>query len=210
MRQLDMMYEIRDYLERHPQAAIVCLGCGLDFDARRCGDNRNRIFNIDFPDVIAAREELGGKDARETNICSDLTDLTWMEQIDAPDGAVFYAAGVFHYLKTEDVRRLILRLTALFPGSRLLFDMVGSMGYRMMMKLALKEHGMGDLGNMFYSGNPKKMIAPWSDRIEVSVRKYMMGYYDMKSPGVRGSHRFLARLGDGLMKMTIVKVEIKK
>lgn len=38
MRQLDMMYEINDYLRNHPNASIVCLGCGLDFDTRRCGN----------------------------------------------------------------------------------------------------------------------------------------------------------------------------
>ena len=37
MRQLDMMWEINDYLKDHPKASIVCLGCGLDLDPRRCG-----------------------------------------------------------------------------------------------------------------------------------------------------------------------------
>ena len=32
--------------------------------------------------------------------------------------------------------------------------------------------------------------------------------YDMKTPGVRGIHRFLARAGDDLMKMQIVRVEM--
>ena len=59
----------------------------------------NKIFNVDFPDVIAMREELAGTNPRETNIVSDLTDLSWMDQVDARNGAVFYAAGVFHYLK---------------------------------------------------------------------------------------------------------------
>ena len=210
MRQLDMMFEIRDYLKKNPDASIVCLGCGLDFDARRCGDARNRIFNVDFPDVIAAREELGGLDERDTNIRSDLTDLSWMDKIEAAHGAVFYAAGVFHYLKAEDVKQIVLTMADRFPGSRLIFDMVGPFGYKMMMKVALKEHGMGDLGNMFYSSDPKKMISAWSDRLRVSVRGYMLGYSDMKAPGVRASHRFLARLGDRLMKMTIVKIEMQE
>lgn len=80
LRQLDMMWEINDYIEGHPDASIVCMGCGLDFDARRCGTERNRIFNIDFPDVIETREILGGIDPRETNIISDLNDYGWMEK----------------------------------------------------------------------------------------------------------------------------------
>ena len=37
VRQLDIMQEIREYVSEHPDASIVCMGCGLDFDARRCG-----------------------------------------------------------------------------------------------------------------------------------------------------------------------------
>ena len=35
----------------------------------------------------------------------------------------------------------------------------------------------------------------------------MLGYYDMKAPGVKGIHRFLAKLSDKAMKMNIVKME---
>ena len=107
LRQMDMMWEIEDYNAFHPEASIVCLGCGLDTDPRRCGSKGNRIYNIDFPDVIAAREELSG----------------------------------------------------------------------------------------------------WSDRIRVTARGYMLGYYDMRTPGVRAIHRLLARIGDSLMKMQIVRME---
>lgn len=208
MRQLDMMWEIKDYIADHPDAAIVCMGCGLDLDARRCGSERNRIFNIDFPDVMAAREQLAGVDPRETNICMDLTDHRWMEQIDAKAGAVFFAAGVFHYLSKEDVKDLILKMAEVFPGCRLVFVAVGKLGYKMMMKAVLKNHGMKDFGELFYTGNAEQELSAWSDRITVTSRGYMLGYYDMKTPGVRGIHRFLAKAGDNLMKMQIVRVEI--
>ncbi|MDO4876257.1 MAG: class I SAM-dependent methyltransferase [Oscillospiraceae bacterium] len=207
LRQLDMMWEINDYIEGHPDASIVCMGCGLDFDARRCGTERNRIFNIDFPDVIETREILGGIDPRETNIISDLNDYGWMEKINAENGTVFFAAGVFHYLKREDLRALIVRMAETFPGCRLAFDTVGKFGYKMMMREVLKRHGMNDFGTLFYSGNARKELSGWSDDIVVSSRGYMLGYYDMKNPGVRGIHRFLAKAGDSLMKMQIVRVE---
>ena len=207
MRQLDMMWEINDYIKAYPDASIVCMGCGLDFDARRCGSERNRIFNIDFPDVIETREKLGGVDSRETNIVSDLTDFRWMEKIDAENGAVFYAAGVFHYLKREDLKALVVEMARRFPGCRRVFDTVGRFGYKMMMKAVLKKHGMKDFGELFYTGNGEKELTGWSDKISVSSRKYMLGYYDMRKPGVRGKHRFLARVADNLLKMQIVRID---
>lgn len=207
VRQLNMMYEINDYLNHRPNASIVCLGCGLDLDPRRCGNKQNKIFNVDFPNVIATREKLAGTDQRETNIASDLTDLSWMDQIDARKGAVFYAAGVFHYLKKEDVRTIILKMTELFPGCRLVFDTVGTLGYKLMMRVVLKRHEMSDFGNLFYTNNAAQELSAWSDTITVSSKGYMLGYYSLNSPGIRGIHRLLAHMTDKIMRMQIVKVE---
>lgn len=208
MRQLDMMYEINDYLRNHPNASIVCLGYGLDLDSRRCGNQQNKIFNVDFPDVIAMREELAGTNPRETNIVSDLTDLSWMDQVDARNGAVFYAAGVFHYLKKENVKAIVLKMTELFPGCRLVFDTVGTLSYKLMMRVILKKHGMNNFGNLFYTNNSVKDLSSWSDKISVSSKGYMLGYYDMKLPSIKGIHRLLANIGDNIMHMQIVKIEL--
>ena len=35
----------------------------------------------------------------------------------------------------------------------------------------------------------------------------MLGYNDLKSPSVSGFFRFLAKLGDGFMKMQIVRID---
>lgn len=55
MRQNDLAYEVRDYLKTHPTAAVVNLGCGLDSTGRTCDNGSCRIYNLDFPDVIAVR-----------------------------------------------------------------------------------------------------------------------------------------------------------
>lgn len=58
MRQNDLAFEVRDYLKAHPNAAVVNLGCGLDNTGRSCDNGSCRIYNLDFPDVIAVRKEL--------------------------------------------------------------------------------------------------------------------------------------------------------
>ena len=49
-------------------------------------------------------------------------------------------------------------------------------------------------------------IGAWDSRLRVSSRGYMLGYTDLKDPSVSGFFRFLARVGDGMMKMQIVKI----
>ena len=58
MRQNDLAFEVRDYLKSHPNAAVVNLGCGLDNTGRSCDNGSCKIYNLDFPDVIAVRNEL--------------------------------------------------------------------------------------------------------------------------------------------------------
>lgn len=90
-RQFDMASVCRTYLKDHPKACVVNLGCGLDTTFRQVDNGHARAYNLDFPDAIAARNELLGDRERETNIACDLNDLSWFEQIDfrPEDGIVF-------------------------------------------------------------------------------------------------------------------------
>lgn len=74
MRQNDLAYEVRDYLKTHPTAAVVNLGCGLDCTGRACDNGLCKLYNLDFPDVIAVRNALLPAEEREENIPCDLND----------------------------------------------------------------------------------------------------------------------------------------
>ena len=90
MRQNDLAWEVRAYLKNHPCAAVVNLGCGLDNTGRACDNGRCKIYNLDFPDVIALRQQLLPAGEREQNIPCDLKDPAWFDKIDASGGAVFF------------------------------------------------------------------------------------------------------------------------
>ena len=62
------------------------------------------------------------------------------------------------------------------------------------------------MGAYFAVSDAAKEISAWDSRLQVSSRGYMLGYNDLKDPSVSGFFRFLARVGDGVMKMQIVKI----
>ena len=124
------------------RCAVVNLGCGLDDTFRKCDNGFCRGYNIDLPDVIEVRNELLPAGEREQNLACDLNDYRWMNQIDASDGAVFFAAGVFYYFKTEDARRLFSAMAEHFPGAVLAFDSCNERGAKLMRKTWLKEAGI--------------------------------------------------------------------
>ncbi len=206
MRQLDIMWEVRSYLKQHPNAAIVNLGCGLDQTGRVCDNGSCRIYNLDFPDIIAARKQLLPAGDREMSFATDLKDYSWMEKIDGSDGVIFFAAGVFHYFKASEVESLVRQMAKRYPGGRLIFDTVGKLGLKLMMSKTLKSMGIDDVDGLFYVDDPQKELN-WGDRIRITSRGYMLGYYDMKSPGIRSGHRLLARIGDRVMHMAVHRAE---
>ena len=208
MRQNDLAFEVRDYLKTHPNAAVVNLGCGLDNTGRRCDNGTCRIYNLDFPDVIAVRNELLPAGEREQNIACDLNDTAWFGQIDASGGAVFFAAGVFYYFLTKQVKKLVQAMTDAFPGAVLVFDAANEKAVKLIAKTWLKDAKIKDVGAYFAVSDAKRELSAWDSRLRVSSRGYMLGYNDLKDPSVSGFFRLLARIGDGMMKMQIVKLQV--
>ena len=206
MRQNDLAAEICDYLKTHPTAAVVNLGCGLDNTGRHCDNGRCRIYNLDFPDVIKVRDELLPAGEREENVPCDLNDTAWFDRIDASDGAVFFASGVFYYFLTEQVKRLVSAMAGAFPGGVLVFDAAGKTAVKMIAKTWLKDAKIKDVGAYFAVSDAKSEIGVWDERLRVSSRGYMLGYNDLRDPSVSGFFRFLAGFGDRMMKMQIVKI----
>ena len=207
MRQNDLAWEVRDYLKAHPKAAVVNLGCGLDDTGRSCDNGCCRIYNLDFPSVIEVRDQLLPAGEREQNIGCDINDFSWFDKIDAADGAVFFAAGVFYYFLTEQVRALVQAMAVRFPGGRLVFDAAGKSAVKMMLKTWIKDAKIQDVGAYFAVSDAGKELSGWSPAIRVSSRGYMLGYQSLDDPSVKGMFRTLAKVGDGMMKMQIVRIE---
>ena len=209
MRQYDLAFEVRDYLKDHPNAAVVNLGCGLDGTGRSCDNGSCKIYNLDLPDVIAVRNELLPAGEREENIPCNLNDTEWFSQIDASGGAVFFASGVFYYFLTEQVKALVQKMADAFPGGVLVFDAANRTAVKMIAKTWLKSAKIRDVGAYFAVSDAPKEIGAWDSRLQVSSRGYMLGYNDLKDPSISGFFHFLARVGDGMMRMQIVKIKFR-
>jgi len=207
MRQNDLAFEVLDYLKGHPNAAVVNLGCGLDSTGRACDNGSCKIYNLDFPDVITVRNELLPAGDREQNIPCDLNDTAWFSKINATGGAIFFASGVFYYFLTEQVKVLVQSIADAFPGGVLVFDAANRTAVKMIAKTWLKSAKIQDVGAYFAVSDAPKEIGAWDSRLQVTSRSYMLGYNDLKDPSVSGFFRFLARVGDGMMKMQIVRIK---
>ena len=209
MRQNDLAWEVRDYLKTHPKAAVVNLGCGLDDTGRACDNGCCKIYNLDFPDVIAVRNDLLPAGEREKNIPCDLNNTKWFEKIDTSGGAIFFASGVFYYFLTEQVKALVQAMADTFPGGVLVFDAANRAAVKMIAKTWLKSAKINDVGAYFAVSDTKDELSLWDSRLKVTSRGYMLCYNDLHDQSVSGFFRFLAKVGDKMMKMQIVKIAFR-
>lgn len=209
MRQTDLATEVKSYLKAHPKAAVVNLGCGLDQTAENCDNGTCLIYNLDFPDVITIRNELLPATGRITNIGVDLNDTSWFEKIDSSDGVVFFAAGVFYYFTKEKVKKLFCAMNEKFKGGMLVFDSAGKSAVKLMIKTWIKQAEIKNVDAYFSVDDIQKDILSWSNGFNASSKGYMLGYQKPKGKNVSGLFKLLSKIGDGMMKMKIVKIDFQ-
>ncbi|NMB86755.1 MAG: class I SAM-dependent methyltransferase [Chloroflexi bacterium] len=111
------------FLAAHPEAVVLHLGCGLDSRCLRVMHARALWIDLDLPDVIALRRKFYPETESYRLVASSAADLDWIDQVDDQGRPVLVIAeGLLMYLHEEEVRALILRLHARFPGCHLAFD----------------------------------------------------------------------------------------
>lgn len=157
--------------------------------------------------MIKVRNELLPAGEREKNIPCDLRDTAWFGKIDASNGAVFFAAGVFYYFVKEEVKALAQKMAANFPGCILVFDAANAKAVKLMLKTWIKNAEIKNIDAYFAVSNAESELSEWDSRLRVSSRGYMLGYNDLQDPSVSILFRFLSKIGDGIMRMQIIKIE---
>lgn len=113
----------RRFIARHPNAIGIDLGAGLDTRALRI-DTPPTVdwYDVDFPDVIAARRRLIPDRPHVHAVGADLTDPTWLERLPADRPAVVVADGLMAFLAEADMISLLQRLTDHLHSGEIAFN----------------------------------------------------------------------------------------
>jgi O-methyltransferase involved in polyketide biosynthesis len=112
-------------LTRHPGAAVVHIGCGLDTRFERVDNQQVEWYDLDLPEVIDLRKTLiGGEKARYHLLSCSVFEERWLEtlQIQAQRPFLFLAEAVLPYFEEVRVKKLVLNLQSRFPGAELVCD----------------------------------------------------------------------------------------
>jgi len=120
----------QDFLGRHPDAAVVQFGCGLDTRFERvCSELPNNglvdWYDLDLPEVIDLRRALIGDEGGNYHLLAgSVLEDAWLEAVEPHRQRpfLFMAEGVFMYFTEGQVKTLMLTLKENFPAAELVFD----------------------------------------------------------------------------------------
>ncbi|MFI9815255.1 class I SAM-dependent methyltransferase [Saccharothrix variisporea] len=123
----------RDFLRTHEHATVLHLACGLDTRVFRLSPGpHTRWVDVDLPQVVTLRERLLAiPDGDYRLIASSVTDDGWLDEVPADRPTAVVAEGLTMYLHEHEVRALVEKVTARFPGGELLFDVYGTFGIKL-------------------------------------------------------------------------------
>ena len=113
-------------MAQHPDAPVLHLGCGLDSRVLRTGVRENLWLDVDFPDVIEAREAYYQETEQYRMVGCDLWEDGWLKDI--PSGkAIVIMEGISMYLKPQELADLHRQLKSHFAEVYLLMDCYSSL-----------------------------------------------------------------------------------
>ena len=170
---------IREFLEGHPGATIVNLGCGFDTTFERVDNGRLRWYDLDLPDVIELRKTYIQEGDRRTLIACSLLDEGWLGQLTAGDSIFFVASGVLYYLEEVQVKAFLIKLANALRGSEILFDACSFRGLKIANRKVIQAGGMDDSAILRWGLERAKDMERWDNRIAV-VAEYPL-FRNMRS-----------------------------
>ena len=116
----------QEFIEKHPDATIINIGCGLDNRFERIDNGKINFYDLDLPDIMSVKTEIIKETNRYHQISSSVFDYAWLARLNSKDPVLLLAEGVFMYCPEDDVKSLFQHLTEKFQGFEFLLEVFNS------------------------------------------------------------------------------------
>jgi O-methyltransferase involved in polyketide biosynthesis len=166
---------IKLFLEKHPQATIINIGCGLDTTFDRMDNGRLHWIDLDLPDVIALRRQFIPESERRRALSASFLEDNWRKAIRPADKMLFLAAGVFYYFREEEIKGFFQKLADEFPGGEILFDVCSPLGVKTANRLVVRQAGMDERSFLRWGLERPENILSWDSRFKLLETIFYFG-----------------------------------
>ena len=122
---------VQQRLAGEPDAAVICIGCGMDSRVLRVRHGNCTWYDVDFPDVIRERRRYFQESCHYRMISGNARDDRWLKDVPHRSRAIVVMEGVSMYLTAEEMRNLTAALCRHFGSVSLLTDCYTTLAARM-------------------------------------------------------------------------------
>ncbi len=183
----------RAFLVENPRGLVVDIGCGLDTRFDRLDNGQMAWLGLDLLEVIELRSRLLPDAERCRSLACSMLDLSWLDVVaHMQKPAIFLAEGVFPYFPEADVKRVIMALSARFPGAEIAFDALSPLmaGLHNRTSAVLRETG----ARLNWAVDDPRRLESWGLRL---LDKW--GYFDRHEPrlGFGNLMKYIPPLANG-------------
>jgi len=113
---------VRAFVDRHSDALVLDLGCGLDPRQVRCHPpSSTDWYDIDFPVVVEMRKRFLPRTSAHL-IGADLTSPGWMDDIPPDRPTMLVADGLMAFMSDQAFTAMTRRLTSHFSTGQFAFN----------------------------------------------------------------------------------------
>ncbi|OBH12246.1 class I SAM-dependent methyltransferase [Mycobacterium sp. E1747] len=122
---------VRQFLDAHPSAVVLHIGCGLDGRYFRLRPSPQvQWYDVDYPDVAELRTRLYPAAEHCHVVAASVTDPAWLTEIPTGRPTLMIAEGLTMYLGGQDGIALLRRVVDRFDRGELQFDAFNRMGIK--------------------------------------------------------------------------------
>lgn len=166
-RSLSIDKIVKRFIEKHPKATIVNIGCGFDTTFERVDNGSIYWFDLDLPDVIDLRRQFIHESERRKFISSSFLDYEWLDQLKKEDNILFIAAGVLYYFEEHQIKSFFNKIADSYTEGEIVFDAASPIGVRIANKMVIRGSGMDEKSFLKWGLNSAKKILQWNIPVEI-------------------------------------------
>lgn len=98
---------VRSFIDENPDCTIVNIACGLDTRVYRMDNGKIVWYNLDFPEIIAVRNQIYNEKGRISTIGCSVLNSDWTKQVKKSTKMLFIAEGLSMYLTAEENAKML-------------------------------------------------------------------------------------------------------
>lgn len=186
--------KISEFINAHPFATVVNVGCGLDTTFDRIDNGYINWIDLDLPDAIELRKQYFQESDRRRIVAKSVFDSTWYEEIQKKDNVMLLFAGVLYYFDEADIKKLFHDIHHYIPSAEIIFDHASKFGIKLSNEQVIKRGGLDESAFLKWGIDDITEIEKWGSYIEVisnmpMFKEFRKNYPFKKRIGMRISDR---------------------